>query len=151
MQATKRRNEMARAAEHQTIIDDSIDTPVGYDKKKLWDACYAQWIKEWKQKTTCRMTKIFFPHPDKNKTPKTWKSLHAQAHWMYHCTRGGKLGPHKEDPALCPYGCDGCTKRGPFPNNNKQCLILNEHNIHSWAEGQTIKPETEEGEKISHV
>ena len=29
---------MARAVEFRTIIDDSIDTPVGYDKKKLWDA-----------------------------------------------------------------------------------------------------------------
>ena len=63
--------EMARAAKHRTIIDDSIDTPVGYDKKKLWDACYAQWTKEWQQNTTCRMTKIFYPRPDKNKTKKT--------------------------------------------------------------------------------
>ena len=38
------------------------------------------------------------------------------------CSGGGKLGPHKEDPALCPYGCDGYTKRGPFPDKqtNKQ-------------------------------
>ena len=38
------------------------------------------------------------------------------------CSGGRKLGPHKEDPALCPYRCDGCTKRGPFPNKqtNKQ-------------------------------
>ena len=37
-----------------------------------------------------------------------------------------RLGPHKEDPALCPYGCDGCTKRGPFPNKqtNKHLVRL---------------------------
>ena len=28
-------DEMARAAEHRMMIDDSIDTPVGHDKKKL--------------------------------------------------------------------------------------------------------------------
>ena len=72
-------DEMARAVEHRTIIDDSIDTPVGYDKKKLWDACYAQWTKEWQQNTTCRMTKIFFPRPDKNKTKKLLKHGRACA------------------------------------------------------------------------
>ena len=39
-------DEMARAAKHCTMIYDSIDTPVGYDKKKLWDACNAQLTKE---------------------------------------------------------------------------------------------------------
>ena len=61
-------DEMARAAEFKTIMDETIDTPAGYDKQKLWRTCYDLWTKEWKQLTTCRMTKIFFPKPDKNKT-----------------------------------------------------------------------------------
>ena len=66
-------DEMARAAEFQTIMDETIDAPAGYDKQKLWGACYDQWTKEWQQLTTCRMTKIFFPRPDKNKTKKLLK------------------------------------------------------------------------------
>ena len=79
---------MARTAEHQTIIDDSIDTPVGYDKKKLWDACYAQWTKEWQQNTTCRMTKNFFPRPDKNNTKKLIKHGKAYMSRLIECTTG---------------------------------------------------------------
>ena len=29
-------DEMARAAEFRTIMDESIDAPAGYDKQKLW-------------------------------------------------------------------------------------------------------------------
>ena len=36
-------------------------------------ACYKQWTTEWQQLTTCRMTEIFFPKPDKNKTKKILK------------------------------------------------------------------------------
>ena len=81
-------DEMARAAEYRTIIDDSIDTPVGYDKKKLWDACYAQWTKEWQQNTTCRVTKIFFPRPDKNKTKKLLKHGRTYRRRLIECTTG---------------------------------------------------------------
>ena len=61
---------MARAAEFRTIMNESIDAPAGYDKQKLWAACYKQWTIEWQQLTTCRMTKIFFPKPNKNKMKK---------------------------------------------------------------------------------
>ena len=69
---------MARAAEYRTIMDESIDAPAGYDKQKLWAACYKQWTMEWQQQPTCRMTKIFFPKPDKNKTKKLLK--HGRAY-----------------------------------------------------------------------
>ena len=69
---------MARAAEYRTIMDKSIYTPAGYDKQKLWAAWYKQWTIEWQQLTTCRMTKIFFPKPDKNKTKKLLK--HGRAY-----------------------------------------------------------------------
>ena len=78
---------MARATEFRTIMDETIDASAGYDKQKLWGACYDQWTKEWQQLTTCRMTKIFFPRPDKNKTKKTakaWKGIHAQTYRMHH-------------------------------------------------------------------
>ena len=45
-------DELARAAEFRTIIDESIDTPAGYDKQTLWAACYKQWTTEWQQLTT---------------------------------------------------------------------------------------------------
>ena len=35
-------DEMARAAEFRTIIDETIDAPARYDKQKLWGACYDQ-------------------------------------------------------------------------------------------------------------
>ena len=60
-------DEMARAAKFRS---DSIDASPGYDKQKLWAACYKQWTTEWQQLPTCRMTKIFFPKPNKNKTKK---------------------------------------------------------------------------------
>ena len=59
---------MAIEEEFMTVIGDSIDTSIGYDKKKLWTVCYSVWTKEWKQETTFRMSKIFYPHPDKSKT-----------------------------------------------------------------------------------
>ena len=74
---------MARAAEFRTIMDETIDAPAGYDKQKLCSACYDLWTKEWEQLTTCRMTKIFFPKSDKNKTKKTTKTrkgIHAPAY-----------------------------------------------------------------------
>ena len=40
-------DEMARVAEFRTIMDESIDAPSGYDKQKLWAACYKQWTTEW--------------------------------------------------------------------------------------------------------
>ena len=50
-------DELARAEEFRTIMDESIDAPAGYDKQTLWAACYKQWTTEWQQLTTCRMTK----------------------------------------------------------------------------------------------
>ena len=41
-QEMKEADEMARAAEFRTIMDESIDAPAGYDKQKLWAACYKQ-------------------------------------------------------------------------------------------------------------
>ena len=66
-------DEMAREAEFRRITDRTIDNPAGYDKQKLWAACYKQWTSEWQQLSTCRMTKIFFPKPDKNITKKLLK------------------------------------------------------------------------------
>ena len=71
-------DELAREAEFRQITDDSIDNPVGYSKQKLWKACYDQWTREWQLLPTCRMTKIFFPKPDKNKTKKILK--HGRAY-----------------------------------------------------------------------
>ena len=79
---------MARAAEFRTIMDESIDAPTGYDRHKLWAACYKEWTKEWQQLTTCRMTKIFFPHPDKNKTKKLLKHGRAYMRRLIECTTG---------------------------------------------------------------
>ena len=59
---------MAKEAEFMAVMDNSIGNPIGYDKKKLWAVCYSLWTKEWKQETTFRMSKIFYPHPDKSKT-----------------------------------------------------------------------------------
>ena len=73
-------DEMARAAEFWTITDRSIDAPTGYDKQKLWAACYKQWATEWQQLTTCRMTKIFLSHTRQKqiKTSSTpWQSISA--------------------------------------------------------------------------
>ena len=83
-------DEMARAAEFRTIMDETIDAPAGYDKQKLWGACYDQWIKEWQQLTTCRMTKIFFPRPDKNKMKKRLKHGRAYMRRLTECTTGHK-------------------------------------------------------------
>ena len=40
------------------------------------------------------------------------------------CSRSGKLGPHKENPALC-HGCDGCTWRGSFSKQTNKQLNKN--------------------------
>ena len=58
-------DEMAREAEFRRVTDRTIENPAGYDKQNLWAACYKQWTIEWQQLSTCRMTKIFFPQPDK--------------------------------------------------------------------------------------
>ena len=83
---------MARAAEHRTKIDDSIDTPVGYDKKKLWDACYVQWTKEWQQNSTVLVEGKKYstpgPRPDKNKTKKLLRHSRAYMHRLIECTTG---------------------------------------------------------------
>ena len=42
-------DEMAREAEFRRITDRTIDNPAGYDKQKLWAACYKQWTTEWQQ------------------------------------------------------------------------------------------------------
>ena len=39
-------DEMARADEFRTIMDETIDALAGYDKPKLWSACYDLWTKE---------------------------------------------------------------------------------------------------------
>ena len=51
-------------------------------------ACYDLWTKEWEQLTTCRMTKIFFPKPDKNKTKKLLKHGRAYMRRLIECTTG---------------------------------------------------------------
>ena len=83
---------MARAAEFRTIMDESIDAPVlrpvGYDKQKLWAACYKQWTLEWQQLSTCRMTKIFFTKPDKSKTKNILKHGRAYMRRLIECTTG---------------------------------------------------------------
>ena len=48
---------MAKSAELQTIMDETVDDPAGYDKQKLRSACYDLWTKKWEQLPTCRMTK----------------------------------------------------------------------------------------------
>ena len=101
---------MAREAEYRTIIDDSIDTSIGYDKKKLWAACHDIWTKEWKQDTTCRMSKIFYPHPDKNKTKKLLQHGRTYMRRIIECTTGhntlyyleGKIYP-EDVPELCRF------------------------------------------------
>ena len=79
---------MTRAAEFRTIMDESIDAPAGYGKQTLWAACYKQWTMEWQQLSTCRMTKIFFPKPDKNKTKKLLKHGRAYMQRFIECTTG---------------------------------------------------------------
>ena len=79
-------DEMAREAEFRRITDRSIDNPAGYDKQKLWAACYKQWTTEWQQLPTCRMTKNFFPKPDKNKTKKLLKHGRAHLRRLIKCT-----------------------------------------------------------------
>ena len=69
-------------------MDESINAPAGYDKQKLCAACYKQWTTEWQQLTTCRLTKIFFPKPDKNKTKKLLKHGRAYMHRLIECTTG---------------------------------------------------------------
>ena len=49
-------DEMARAAEFRTIIDETIDAPAGYDKQKLWGACYDQWTNEWQPVSYTHLT-----------------------------------------------------------------------------------------------
>ena len=43
---------------------------------------------EWQQLPTCRMTKIFFPKPDKNKTKKLLKHGRAYLRRIIECTTG---------------------------------------------------------------
>ena len=64
-------DEMARAAEFRTIIDDSINVPVGFGKQKLWAACYDHWTKEWQQLSTCRMTKNILSQTRQKQNKKT--------------------------------------------------------------------------------
>ena len=54
----------------------------------VWAACYKQWTTEWQQLPTCRMTKIFFPKPDKNKTKKLLKHGRAYLHRLIECATG---------------------------------------------------------------
>ena len=42
-------DEMAREAEFRSVTDRTIANPAGYDKQKLWAACYKQWTLEWQQ------------------------------------------------------------------------------------------------------
>ena len=79
---------MAREAEFRRVTDRTIDNPAGYDRQKLWAACYKQWTTEWQQLPTCRMTKIFFPNPDKNKTKKLLKHGRAYLRRIIECTTG---------------------------------------------------------------
>ena len=69
-------------------MDESIDAPAGYDKLKLWAACYKQWTIEWQQLPTCRMTKIFFPKPNKIKTKKLLKHGRAYMRRLIECITG---------------------------------------------------------------
>ena len=41
------KDEMARETEFRQITDRTTENPVGYDKQKLWAACYKQWTTEW--------------------------------------------------------------------------------------------------------
>ena len=47
-----------------------------------------QWTTEWQQLTACRMAKIFFPKPDKNKTKKLVKHGRAYMRRLIECTTG---------------------------------------------------------------
>ena len=63
-------DQMAREAEYRTIIDESIDWG-----SRLWqkENIGSMLLNMDQRMTTCRMSKIFYPQPDKNKTKKLLK------------------------------------------------------------------------------
>ena len=64
----ERADEEARNAVNLKELYEGVNTPHSYTKKKLWEYTYNLWTTEWENDKTCRMTKLFLPQPDKNKS-----------------------------------------------------------------------------------
>ena len=64
----ERVDELARNAVYNNIIQFNIDPPHSYSKKHLKESICAKWTKRWKTRNTRRMTKLFYPHPNRGKS-----------------------------------------------------------------------------------
>ena len=64
----ERADEEAKAAAKLPVIYDGIQAPHTYTKKILWDYTYALWKHDWINDSTCRMSKLFLPEPNKSKS-----------------------------------------------------------------------------------
>ena len=81
-------DEEARRASTCVTYYTDIKPPRTHLKGLLWDYIYKLWEHNWKTDDTCRMTKIFYPTPDKNKAKQVMKFSRAYLRRLIEITTG---------------------------------------------------------------
>ena len=63
----KRADKLARNSVFVNNVFFDIQPPLSLFKEEISNCIQKEWTEEWQKKPTCRMTKIFYPHPNRSK------------------------------------------------------------------------------------
>ena len=67
MQGNERADKLARNSVYVSNVFFDIQPPLSLFKKEISNCILKEWTEEWQKNPTCRMTKIFYPNPDRSK------------------------------------------------------------------------------------